>query len=117
MPDDVGRQPTEPAAELAPEGLAPASRSRTQIGMIAAAVLIAGAVLFGIGNWWLDGRFHQSTDNAYVRADISIIAAKVSGYVRELPVTDNQAIAPGDILLRLVRPCPPSEVHPPGSSP
>ena len=39
----------------------------------------------------LDGRFLVTTDDAYVAADITTLAAKASGYVTEVMVADNQA--------------------------
>jgi membrane fusion protein (multidrug efflux system) len=63
------------------------------------------AILGGGGTsgwfWWTDWRFIESTDDAYIQADISLISAKVVGYVRDLRVTDNQAVQAGDILVIL----------------
>ena len=52
-------------------------------------------------NWWSHGRFIESTNNAAIDADIVVIAPKVSGYVRSLPIHDNQRVAQGDVLLVL----------------
>ena len=43
-------------------------------------------------------RFYQSTDIAYVQADITWIMPKVSGEVREVKIKDNQFVKSGDIL-------------------
>lgn len=51
--------------------------------------------------WWTTGRFRQTTDNAYVHADIVRIAPKVAGYVKEVAVGDNQSVNAGDLLVRL----------------
>ncbi|MDH1659749.1 biotin/lipoyl-binding protein, partial [Pseudomonas mosselii] len=53
------------------------------------------------GYWWLDGRFLEQTDDAYVRADWAPISARVSGYVAEVAVADNAAVKTGDLLVRL----------------
>jgi membrane fusion protein, multidrug efflux system len=66
--------------------------------------LLLAAILFGAykGVMWLKvGRYTQTTENAYVEADISVIAPKVQGYVREVLVSDNQAVRTGDILARI----------------
>lgn len=42
-----------------------------------------------------------STDNAYVRGDVTSLAAKVAGYVTALEVEDNQAVRAGDVLFRI----------------
>ena len=63
---------------------------------------IAGLALLGAAwagwNWWTDWRFLQSTDDAYVLADVASISAKVQGYVRTLPVENNQPAKAGDVL-------------------
>lgn len=74
------------------------SRKRLMLALCAVAAL--GAV--GYGAWWMmAGRYHQTTDNAYVEAEIVHIAPKVEGYVAEVAVQDNQAVKQGDLLLRL----------------
>lgn len=51
--------------------------------------------------WWQIGRYVEMTDNAYIRGDIIPISSKVSGYVEQVTVADNQEVASGDILLRI----------------
>ena len=48
--------------------------------------------------WWTEWRFLQSTDDAYVQSDISLISPKIEGYVKEVRVQDNQPVAAGDLL-------------------
>ena len=48
--------------------------------------------------WWNVLRFLQSTDDAYVQSDISLISPKVEGYLKEVRVADNQEVAEGDVL-------------------
>ncbi len=65
----------------------------------------AVAVLVEAGNfgweWWTVGKFHQTTDDAYLQADYSAIAPKVSGYVSNVLVTDNQQVTAGQVLARI----------------
>jgi membrane fusion protein (multidrug efflux system) len=66
-------------------------------------LLLAGG---GIGlwqgyNWYTIGRFIVSTDDAYVKADISTIAAKVPGYISSVSVRDNMPVKAGDLLARI----------------
>ncbi|MDR3098190.1 MAG: HlyD family secretion protein [Paraburkholderia sp.] len=63
-------------------------------------VALIGAAVWG-GHWWLVGRFIESTDDAYLKADSVTIAPKVSGYVTDVYVADNQAIKAGDPLVKL----------------
>jgi membrane fusion protein, multidrug efflux system len=72
---------------------------RTVLLSIGLVALIAAAV-FGF-RWWTVGRFIESTDDAYLQADSVTIAPKVSGYVAEVYVADNQAVTAGQPLVRL----------------
>ncbi|QMW22782.1 HlyD family secretion protein [Sandaracinobacteroides saxicola] len=68
-------------------------------GILALVMLLA----LGVAIWWFtQGRYVESTDNAYVEADIAVIAPKVPGYVASVPVTDNQPVKAGDPLLTIV---------------
>jgi membrane fusion protein (multidrug efflux system) len=64
--------------------------------LLIAVVLVA---LAGTWYWWRVWRYVESTDDAYVQADISAISPKVEGYVREVRVTDNQQVKAGDVLV------------------
>ncbi|MDR0191945.1 HlyD family secretion protein [Pseudomonas yamanorum] len=55
-------------------------------------------VLVQAFHYWKDGRYIESTDDAYVKADSTIIAPKVGGYIRELLVNDNQTVKAGQLL-------------------
>ena len=48
--------------------------------------------------WFTEGRFIVSTDDAYIKADTSAIAAKVSGYVTTVPIVDGAAVQKGQVL-------------------
>ena len=61
---------------------------------------ITGAAVFGY-RYWTVGRFMESTDDAYLKADYSTIAPKVSGYVAEVAVNDNEHVAAGQLLIRI----------------
>jgi membrane fusion protein (multidrug efflux system) len=72
---------------------------RGVIGVGAAALLVAGGV-YGYG-YWTSGRFLESTNDAYVQADYTIIAPKVSGYIAEVMVDDNQPVKTGQVLAKI----------------
>ena len=88
------KQVDDPAAKAG-------SRRRALLLSIGAVAVIA-AVIYGV-RWWTVGRFIESTDDAYLQADSVTIAPKVSGYVSEVYVTDNQAVTAGQPLVRLDR--------------
>ncbi len=50
------------------------------------------------GHWWTVGRFTVSTDDAYVYAHNTTLAAKVPGYVAEIRVADNARVHAGDLI-------------------
>src|SRR5690242_14633776 len=73
---------------------------RSRILLVAGAVILVGGAIWGF-RWWTVGRFMQSTDDAYLQADSMTVAPKVSGYVAEVFVVDNQAVEAGQPLVRL----------------
>jgi len=73
---------------------------RTALFAAASALVLAGAGAYG-WRYWTVGRFEVSTDDAYVRADNTTIAPKVSGYISEVLVGDNEPVKAGQALARI----------------
>src|SRR3546814_3805777 len=67
-------------------------------GLVLALACIGG---FYGWDWWTTARDRESTDNAYVRGDITAVGPKVAGYVAEVPVDDNQTVDAGTVLVRI----------------
>jgi membrane fusion protein (multidrug efflux system) len=67
---------------------------------LAFALGVAGAAAFG-HYYLVTGRYLETTDDAYVKADSTIIAPKVSGYISEVLVADNEKVAAGQVLARI----------------
>ena len=90
-----------PAHGLNGEVLPPRKRSRK--GRVLLLLLLAAASFGGWKGygWYTEGRFLISTDDAYVRADVTTIAAKVPGYVVAVPVANNTAVKAGDVVARI----------------
>ncbi|HYZ39936.1 MAG TPA: HlyD family secretion protein [Stellaceae bacterium] len=67
---------------------------------LAIGVLLVVLALGASGGWywWTIWRFQQSTDDAYVQSDVSIISPKVEGYIKKVKVADNQQVAEGAVL-------------------
>jgi membrane fusion protein, multidrug efflux system len=65
-------------------------------------LLCIGAVAIAVAGW---ASVHSSgltsTDNAYVRGDVTSLAPKVGGYVTAVEVEDNQPVRAGDVLFRI----------------
>jgi membrane fusion protein (multidrug efflux system) len=68
--------------------------------MAAAAVALAGAGWYGY-DYWTVGQYLVSTDDAYVKADSTTIAPKVSGYLNQVLVADNEHVKAGQVLARI----------------
>jgi membrane fusion protein, multidrug efflux system len=67
---------------------------------VAALMATAAIVYFGY-DYWTTGRFEVSTDDAYVKADYTTVAPKVSGYLNQVLVEDNQPVKAGQVLARI----------------
>jgi membrane fusion protein (multidrug efflux system) len=66
------------------------------------ALFCLAAVIVLVAGWaWAGHGAAVSTDNAYVRGDITSLAPKVSGYVMSIEVQDNQTVHAGDVLFRI----------------
>ena len=61
-------------------------------------VIIAAGAGLGGTYWWKTARFQETTDNAYVEGDISVVSPQIEGKVATVPVGDNQAVKAGDVL-------------------
>ncbi|MEL7639375.1 MAG: HlyD family secretion protein [Solidesulfovibrio sp.] len=80
-------------AKHKPEG-PPSKRKRIALAVVAVLVLAS----FG---YYLYTRSLIATDDAFVDGRVHPITPRVAGYVNEVPVTDNQLVAPGDVLVVL----------------
>jgi len=72
---------------------------RAGLGLALAAAL-TGAGVYGYRYWTVD-RFLESTDDAFLKADFTTVAPKVSGYIATVQVSDNQHVATGQVLARI----------------
>ena len=72
---------------------------RASLGL-ALALGVAGAADFGYG-YLTTGRYLESTDDAYVKADSTIVSPKVSGYIVRVLVADNELVTAGQLLARI----------------
>ena len=71
--------------------------------LIMAIVAIGALVAIAAGgaHWWLEGRHWESTDNAYLAANITALSARVPGPVMVVNVRENQPVAKGDLLFAI----------------
>lgn len=79
---------------------APKPKKRNPIFIIILALLVIGGGWFGYTKYQ-HAKHHETTDDAQINADISPVIPKVSGYVMDVRVRDNQYVKKGDTLLTL----------------
>lgn len=96
--------PTSPPEGVLPAAPAPVSRRKLNLRKLllagVAVAALAGATSYGY-DYWTVGRFLVSTDDAYVKADNTTIAPKVSGYLDRVLVGDNEHVKVGQVLARI----------------
>ena len=99
------QQATQIAQEtiVTPISQAPATpRARLRrIALVLALLAGTAAGAYYGQDYWTTGRYLESTDDAYVKADSTIIAPKVSGYIAQVLVGDNQPVKAGQLLARI----------------
>ncbi|PPQ37923.1 membrane fusion protein, multidrug efflux system [Rhodoblastus acidophilus] len=98
-----------PAADQTDAGAAPSDHDdkpgrgfvrRRPVASAFGALLIVGAL--GAGYlWWDESSHFQSTDDAFIASRPVALAPKVSGYVTEVPVTDNEHLGKGAVIARI----------------
>jgi membrane fusion protein, multidrug efflux system len=64
------------------------------------ALVVLGALGYG-GYWFFDGRYYESTDDAYVDGDVVQVTSEVPGTVVSLTADDTQLVSAGQPLLQL----------------
>jgi membrane fusion protein (multidrug efflux system) len=89
------------AESEAKTGVRPSRQAIRRVALALAATLgLAGAADFG-HYYFSTGRYLETTDDAYVKADSTIVAPKVSGYIAEVLVSDNEPVKAGQLLARI----------------
>ncbi len=75
-------------------------KKRNPVFLIILVVLVMGGAWFGISKY-RHSLHHEETEDAQVSSDISPVIPRISGYVSEIRVVDNQRVKEGDTLLIL----------------
>src|SRR5262245_39316457 len=106
--EEAKRRPSETPAAPAPEQPAapaqaaaapkPAKRRFVMMGVLGRLALAAAG--YGV-YWFVAGRFYISTDDAYVRANNSMLGARVSGHLAAILPADNSIVRAGEVIFRI----------------
>ncbi len=93
--------PAPPAAPTPPSA-SPSSWRRLAIPVLAVLAVFAFVVLATL-RWdaWVGSRAIQTTDDAYVRADLTRLSSRVAGEVLVVAVKDFQRVKAGDLLIQI----------------
>ncbi len=91
----VARPAETPAVAAARKG-----RMRKIVLTGVVALLALAAISYGV-HWLLVGRFFVSTDDAYVRANNTLLGARVSGHIAAIFPRDNALVHSGDAIFKI----------------
>jgi membrane fusion protein, multidrug efflux system len=91
----VTDKPAAPAAADAPK---PGKRKFVLMGV---GLVLALAAANYAGYYTLVGRFYVSTDDAYVRANNTMLGARVAGHISSILAGDNTTVRAGDVVFRI----------------
>jgi len=78
-----------------------APRRARRLGLLGLGAAVALGLLGYGGYWFFDGRYYESTDDAYVDGDVVQVTSEVPGTVISLHVDDTQPVRAGQLLLEL----------------
>ena len=75
---------------IAPPSVAGAAKQTRSIPwMLLAVITVVVVVAAAASYWFFVGRFVETTDDAYVGGDVTVLAPKVNGFVNDVLVQDN----------------------------
>jgi membrane fusion protein (multidrug efflux system) len=74
------------------------TQSKQKVAVGAAVVIAVGALIYLLGPGLFGQRTHQSTNDAYVSADYTLVVPRVAGFIKQVLVEDNQQVQAGQLL-------------------
>src|SRR5216684_177332 len=96
----IDKPAAAPVAPAAAVSAAPKSGKRKLVVMGIGSLLALAAAAYGV-HYVLVGRFYVSTDDAYVRANNTMLGARVSGHIAAILPGDNAVVRTGDVIFRI----------------
>jgi membrane fusion protein (multidrug efflux system) len=104
MPDTNMPQQSVPDPEsIASRADAPAPPPKRRLRRLRLPLAVVAVIAIALAaNWWItEGRWIESTDNAYIEGDIAVLSPRVEGNVAKILVGDNQRVTAGQPLIEL----------------
>lgn len=91
-------EPQQMAAPAPPMAQEVPPKKRRSLIMPVILLAVLGFAAYKGYHYFVEGRFLETTDDAYIKADTAVLAAKISGFVVSVPVAENVAVKAGDVL-------------------
>ena len=100
--EETKRIPADPtnAPPAAPAAAAPKSGKRKFVMMGVLGLLALAAASYAVYYVFI-GRFYVSTDDAYVRANNTMLGARVAGHITAIIPSDNGTVKKGEVIFRI----------------
>jgi len=105
--DNERRQDTAPGREAKP-AIGETRKTQSWLGglrqrrrMVLVIIALFIVALVGLVVWWVNAGHYETTDDAFIDARTVQISAQVGAAIVEVPVTDNQMVEAGAVLVRL----------------
>lgn len=75
--------------------------NKTKFGTIVKGSVIAALIIIFIGGYYLYEKYYPNTDDAYVGANLMDVAPKITGFVQNIYVDNNQYVKKGQLLITI----------------
>ncbi|MGF6299175.1 MULTISPECIES: HlyD family secretion protein [Paraburkholderia] len=92
---------TTPSTVAPPSATQPARAARRIPWMLLAILSVVVVLALATSYWFFVGRLVETTDDAYVGGDVTVMAPKVNGFVTDVLVHDNEFVHANQVLVRL----------------
>jgi membrane fusion protein (multidrug efflux system) len=93
--------PADVSEDTSASRASPLANPRTRAILITLAAIVIIAAVAWFLRYQSFGKYQQTTNDAYVQADATTVAPKISGYVDRVFVADNQVVTAGQILAQI----------------
>ena len=100
-PDTAPNREARPAIAQAPKPQAWVDRMRKRRRMVLVVTALIIAAIVAVVVWWINTSGYESTDDAFIDARTVSISSQINAAIVDVPVTDNQLVEAGAVLVRL----------------
>jgi membrane fusion protein (multidrug efflux system) len=101
MASKAGESGQDGMTEQAENKPSPLKRPGTRRLLVAIVIIIVVAILIWFVRYQTHGKYVEETNDAFIQADSVTVAPKISGYVEQVYIRDNQDVKQGQPLVRI----------------